>query len=164
MIESSRNIVGLSVQRLFGLYDYDFGTYAGDRTIEPSLLILYGENGSGKTTLLRLIFHLLSKEQNRGHRSQLGTVPLTHFRVRLGDGTEVGISRTPEAVNGTYQFFVSLPTDQIQSCVVVVDQNGTASPGPDAASQAQWTATMKALSALDVALYYLPDNRRPEFE
>ena len=145
---TATNITGVLVERLFGLYDYALGTYGTDGKFEPNLVVLYGDNGSGKTTLLRLIYHVLSKEQKRGHRTALGAIPLRRFQVRLEDGTEVGMVRDQDPIKGTYRFFVA--------------QDGTANPAADPDSQERWAATMDALGSLNVALYYLPDNRRPE--
>ncbi|PYR95692.1 MAG: hypothetical protein DMF84_00010 [Acidobacteria bacterium] len=159
---TATNITGVLVERLFGLYDYALGTYGTDGKFEPNLVVLYGDNGSGKTTLLRLIYHVLSKEQKRGHRTALGAIPLRRFQVRLEDGTEVGMVRDQDPIKGTYRFFVARPGVAEQACVAIVAQDGTANPAADPDSQERWAATMDALGSLNVALYYLPDNRRPE--
>jgi len=163
-IASSTNITGVLVERLFGLYDYGLGAYGHEQPFESNLIVLYGDNGCGKTTLLRLVYHLLSKEQKRGHRTALGRIPLRRFQVRLEDGTEVGIARDGESINGTYRFFITRPGSVEHSCVAVVDQEGGANPAADPESQERWATTMQALASLNVALYYLPDDRRPESE
>src|SRR6266496_4865910 len=92
-----------SVERLFGLYSYSFEEPTPDLA---RLMILYGDNGCGKTTILRLIFHLLSKEDDRGHRSYLGGVPFRRFSVTLGDTTEVVAERSGEELIGTHRLTI----------------------------------------------------------
>jgi energy-coupling factor transporter ATP-binding protein EcfA2 len=61
----------LSVQRLFGQYNYELKDRASAKDSASRLLLLYGENGSGKTTILRTLFFLLSHLDKRGHKSQV---------------------------------------------------------------------------------------------
>src|SRR5438094_7846525 len=160
--EAPTNITGVMVERLFGLYDYALGKYGDGQPFESNLIVLYGDNGCGKTTLLRLVYHLLSKEQKRGHRTALGSIPLRRFVVRLEDGSEVGMARDGESIRGSYRFFIARPGSDERSCLAVMNQEGAVSPPGEPESEAHWAATMEALASLNVALYYLPDNRRPE--
>lgn len=158
----SANVTGVRVEQLFGLYDYALGDYAENRAFGPSLVVLYGDNGSGKTTLLRLINHTLSKELKGGHRTALAKFPLKRFQVRVADGSEVGLVREGDSIQGGYTFFVRRPGGIEHSTVALVDQTGGVNPAPDPDAQVRWSATMDALKSLNLALYYLPDDRRPE--
>jgi energy-coupling factor transporter ATP-binding protein EcfA2 len=160
----STNVTGVLVEHLFGLYDYALGSYSGGKAFESSLTVLYGENGCGKTTLLRLVYHLLSKEQKAGHRTALARIPVRRCQVQLADGSEVGLERDGKSLKGRYRYYVRRPQAPEQSCEAILDQTGAVIPAPDPESQAHWAATMEALTSLDVALYYLTDNRRPESE
>lgn len=87
-------ISGISVSRLFNLYDYILPAKGEFQNV----VILYGSNGTGKTTILRLVFHLLSAAGNRGHRTALHSVPFKTLRVYLRNGLRVEAHR-PGDVN-----------------------------------------------------------------
>lgn len=75
-------ITSFQVDKLFGLYTYkvpEIGELA-------DAAILYGDNGVGKSTLLRLVFHLLSAAQDRGHRIALYKTEFQRLEVTLSSG------------------------------------------------------------------------------
>lgn len=57
--------------------------------------ILYGDNGVGKSTLLRLVFHLLSAANDKGHRTALSNSNFESLEVDLSSG--VTLSARPTA-------------------------------------------------------------------
>ena len=57
----------IRVEGLFGLYTYE----VPQTGVLDNAAILYGDNGVGKSTMLRLVFHLLSSANNKGHRTAL---------------------------------------------------------------------------------------------
>ena len=67
MINSQALITSIKVKKLFGLYTYELPY----KDLFSDAVILYGDNGVGKSTLLRLVFHLLSSANDRGHRRAL---------------------------------------------------------------------------------------------
>lgn len=78
-------IQSIKVEGLFGLYEYTLPT-------EGSLqngAILYGDNGAGKSTILRLVFHLLSAANNKGHRNALYKADFSKLEVDLSNGVKV---------------------------------------------------------------------------
>jgi ABC-type molybdenum transport system ATPase subunit/photorepair protein PhrA len=75
-------ITGIRVKGLFGLYTYELPK-AGDFS---DATILYGDNGVGKSTLLRLVFHLLSAADDRGHRTALYQADFERLEVDLSSG------------------------------------------------------------------------------
>lgn len=80
-------IESVKVEKLFGLYDYEFNKEIGQN---PSgFMILYGDNGTGKTTILKILYHLFSSEVQRGHKSQLANIRFKSIVVRLVDGSIV---------------------------------------------------------------------------
>src|SRR5690349_4919635 len=96
---NSHAVVHLSIEGLFGQYNYELPK---DNHEDLSrLFILYGENGSGKTTLLKLVYHALSPEDNRGHRSFIARTKFNRFAIGLQDGTVLEIQRTVRRSNGT---------------------------------------------------------------
>lgn len=72
-------ITKIYIENLFGLYTYSLpknGDFSGAS-------ILYGDNGVGKSTILRLVFHLLSISNSRGHRTALYEAQFDFFKVEL---------------------------------------------------------------------------------
>jgi len=82
---TARLISSIRVEKLFGLYTYDVPD-AGELS---TAAILYGDNGVGKSTLLRIVFHLLSAADNRGHRTALYNSQFTRLEVVLATGVKL---------------------------------------------------------------------------
>lgn len=82
---SSSTITRVAIKGLFGLYDY---VLPEDRNLQ-NVAILYGDNGTGKTTLLKLVFHLLSPANNRGHRTYLYNTDFQSLDVHLASGHKI---------------------------------------------------------------------------
>ena len=81
-IVTAQLITRIRVYGLFGLYTYELPK-SGDFS---DATILYGDNGVGKTTLLRLVFHLLSAADDRGHRTALYQADFDRLEVDLSSG------------------------------------------------------------------------------
>lgn len=78
-------IQSIKVEGLFGLYTYTLPTEG----FLQNGAILYGDNGAGKSTILRLVFHLLSAENNRGHRNALYKADFKLLEVNLSAGVSI---------------------------------------------------------------------------
>jgi len=78
-------ITKIRVDSLFGLYTYDLPE-EGQLT---DAAILYGDNGVGKSTLLRLVYHLLSAANDRGHRTALFKSNFKRLEVNLSSGVRL---------------------------------------------------------------------------
>lgn len=76
---SQQLVKSISVEGLFGLYDYHLELDNGF----DNAVILYGDNGVGKSTILRLAFHLLSAKGDRGHRTALFKTRFYKLEVTL---------------------------------------------------------------------------------
>lgn len=106
----AKQIKKITVEKLFGLYDYVL-------TIDPSnsdnVFILYGDNGAGKSTILKLTYHLLSSELGNGHKTYIANVPFKLFSVEFDDGTLVQAEREDinQELTGTYTFIYKGDTD-----------------------------------------------------
>lgn len=85
-----RHIRTITVEKLFGLYDYKLTV---DSSISDNVFILYGDNGTGKSTLLKLTYHLLSSEVGQAHKTFLANIPFRFFSIEFNDGTLVAASR-----------------------------------------------------------------------
>jgi energy-coupling factor transporter ATP-binding protein EcfA2 len=75
-------ITAIRVEKLFGLYTYSLPE-SGQMS---NASILYGDNGVGKSTLLRLVFHLLSAANDKGHRTALSNADFKVLEVDLSSG------------------------------------------------------------------------------
>ena len=101
---SSRSLIRVDVEGLFGVFDYRIETKS-----DPSnLLILYGDNGSGKTTLLESIHHLLSPAMNHGHRKYLSSVQFRRLAVHFTDGWQMSAER-PSSQIGDFSIVCTDP-------------------------------------------------------
>lgn len=144
------SVVCINVKKLFGRYTYNLQIKEKDTQLEDSLLILYGDNGSGKTTILKLLFHLLSPRQNRGHRTVLAQIPFAEFSVSLADGTYLVASREPGKLTGA--FSIQLSRDKNVTTVNYhFDQNGKLRGEDD--------GFLQSLSRLQINIFLLADDR-----
>ena len=82
---TAKLISSIRIDKLFGLYTYVIPD-PGELT---NAAILYGDNGVGKSTLLRLVFHLLSAANDRGHRTALYKTDFQRLEVTLSSGTRL---------------------------------------------------------------------------
>ena len=97
---SAIQIKRVKVEKLFGLYDYDFSKEGGQNP--SSFMILYGDNGTGKSTILKILYHLLSSEDHRGHKSQLANIQFRKISIELADGAVVEANRSSSPYVGDY--------------------------------------------------------------
>jgi energy-coupling factor transporter ATP-binding protein EcfA2 len=147
---------------LFGLYTYDIAVPGSTGQKGPSLLILYGDNGTGKTTVLQLVYRLLAKEENRGHRTFLARVPFRSLVVRLDSGYIVEASRAHEELVGGYQILVKPPSGfEIRAEALVDDRLVVkSSEFMSGDQQARWRQYLQALADLDITFFFFADDRR----
>lgn len=103
-----RYITRVSVQKLFGLYDYEVSMPLVDNN---NLTILYGDNGVGKSTLLRMVYFLLSSKRATGHKTALANIVFRFIEVELSDGTKVIADRSDSSTlrKGGYTLTLKSP-------------------------------------------------------
>jgi hypothetical protein len=82
---TARLISSIRIEKLFGLYTYNIPA----KEELSNSAILYGDNGVGKSTILRLVFHLLSAGDNRGHRTALYNAEFLKLDVLLTSGVRL---------------------------------------------------------------------------
>jgi energy-coupling factor transporter ATP-binding protein EcfA2 len=111
---SAPRIERITIRGLFGAYDYTLekseGVALGDT------VILYGDNGSGKTTILRLVFHMLSAANNRGHRHAIARTPFKSFGIEMSNGVLLRAERPGEDLIGAYDLLVEFPDRETLRC------------------------------------------------
>ena len=82
---TAKLISSIRIEKLYGLYTYVIPDI-GELT---NAAILYGDNGVGKSTILRLVFHLLSAANDRGHRTALYKSDFQRLEVTLSSGARL---------------------------------------------------------------------------
>jgi energy-coupling factor transporter ATP-binding protein EcfA2 len=109
LVGSPHHIKSINISNLFGRYSY---TIPNEAEFLTDINILYGLNGSGKTTILRLVFHLLSPSESRGHRTAISQTPFSDLVVTLNDGTVISATKNSQLLIGPVQFSIKLPESQ----------------------------------------------------
>lgn len=149
---TTRAIKRVVVKRLFGAYDYDLfpppNAMDADR-----LLVLYGDNGTGKTTVLKALFHLLSPETGQGHKSALVQVPLSRLEVQFTTGDQVWLQRKEGQLVGSYVLGLRMNKKKEKTCEFRATDEGAIKPSEEINS------FLQLLSSLDLAFYFLSDDR-----
>jgi len=145
------SVVRIEVERLFGRYTYTLSKEDQHRQLDSSLVILYGDNGSGKTTILKLLFHLLSPAQNRGHRTFLAQTPFAKFSVLLADGTQIVCTRGQGKLTGSFQVKILRGEEIVPPVNYEVDDNRKVKSEDD--------KFIRTLNNLQLSQFFLGDDR-----
>ena len=170
MTEFNRRIEHIEVVRLFGRYDYTLELNDEDEDVDNAtrLSVLYGDNGTGKTTILALIFHLISSEDGRGHKSHIATIPFQKFGVTFADGTRIVAERPSGTVIGGYDLKLYTGEQLDVSTQVDVDPNsGSVTPR---SGSSEFADVLKIIESRCPEVFYLKDSRDlasdtiPEFD
>src|SRR6266550_82406 len=155
--QAPHSIARIEVDQLFGRYDYRLPETDREIPQLSKLFVLYGDNGSGKTTILRLLFDLLSAADDRGHRSALAEVPFRTFRVFLADGTTIVADRA-RRVTGSYSVEIARGSKTLIAADWVPAHQREQAKG--AARNQQWAQMIQKLGELNLAVYFMTDDRR----
>lgn len=157
-------IARVSVEGLFGQYNYELPA-AGKEGVDFSrLFIMYGENGSGKTTLLKLIYHTLSPEGGQGHRSFLGRTRFNRFAIELADGTVVeAIRRVPQRGGGG-SLLLALHREARTLATVELELDEQLGVPDRVKQEDRLKEVLGEIGKLRIRLYYLSDDRRHQGE
>lgn len=160
----AHRITSVFVQDLFGLHTYDIKIGGTSGVPGPTLLVLYGDNGTGKTTVLQLIYHLLGKEDNRGHRSYLARIPFRQLRVTLDPATTIEAYRTDQNLVGSYRLRISREKAVLAEAEVIADPDLTVRSSTTGAPKQRdmLQSFLRGLAALDLTFFLLTDDRRSD--
>ena len=149
----------IRVAKLFGHFTYDLDFAHNEQGQASRLALLYGDNGSGKTTLLRLLFHLLSPVDNRGHKTVIARTKFESFEVHLADGTKILATRQQNRVAGDLELRIERGGRRLETLPLKVGKDGSVKMKgtPD---EALVTKFLHRLAQLNVEILFMRDNRR----
>jgi len=151
-------ITRITVNELFGRYSYDLR--CDESTLDCSqLLLLYGENGTGKTTILSIVYHLVSKEPGKGHRTALAKSRFKRLSVQLSDGTELSATRSRDNLVGTFRM-VFKRRRKTYTFAYNADKEGEITLSPE--QRVKHLLFNELLP--DLNLFFLPDDRKMSTE
>jgi len=149
----------ISIEGLFGKYDYDLPSREVGELDLSRLFIMYGENGSGKTTLLKLIYHALSPEDNQGHRTFLAQTRFHRFAIELHDGTVLETIRKLYKGGGLLYLAVHKDMRTIANVELRLSDDLSV-PGKESMKEFQpYKDYIDKLEELKIRVYYLSDDR-----
>lgn len=149
--ESSLSVTRIEIEKLFGKYTYALSKEVASTGSLSSLFILYGDNGSGKTTILKLLFHLLSPSEDRGHHSFIAQIPFSKFAVSLAGGTDIVVSREENYLHGPFQIELLEKGKSVSKVKYKVNDSGT----PNGLDK----NLLRRLSELQLSVFFLGDDR-----
>lgn len=155
MIKKKINVSSISkiiVEGLFGKFNYVLPNDEKKDTDFSKIIILYGLNGSGKTTLLQMLFHLISPEGNKGHRTYLADIKFKTFVVKFIDGTEISVKRESCSI-GPFTIYIKKNNKTISVYHFTHFKRG------EEEDEITYNKFINNLKKLDVASYFLTDER-----
>ena len=159
------SIAEIDVVGLFGVYDYHLSPSSAAGGSAARLLILYGDNGSGKTTLLKMVSHLLSPADDRGHRTFLARTPFRRLRIALSNGTVVEAEK--EVTSGQQELTLRVTPvggPPCQSSVPISEDGSVNQERRSVTLQEEWAGVILQLKRLGLSIYFLGDDRKAEAE
>ena len=157
-IEESASIVAIECEALFGHYTYNLRpAYELDSVVGPKLLLLYGDNGSGKTTIAKLLFHMLSTADTRGHLTFLARTKFRRFCVHFENGSSLTAGRVDDRIDGPYILTITDAHGNEQSLDVNTNQEGSVTNDDVDESARQELYALCPATTLNI--YFLSDNR-----
>ncbi|MGN6552723.1 MAG: AAA family ATPase [Verrucomicrobiota bacterium] len=152
-------VQSIKVRRLFGHFDYDLDFTCATEAGPNRLSILYGDNGSGKTTILKLLFHLLSPVESRGHKTVVTQTKFSLFEVTLANGTRVIAERPGNKFSGSIELRIEKRDAVLESLKLKPDEDGSVSlrGTPDMPKLGKF---LHRLRSLNVEILFMRDTRR----
>jgi energy-coupling factor transporter ATP-binding protein EcfA2 len=152
-------VSSIKVEKLFGHFNYDLDFACPSEPGTNRLSILYGDNGSGKTTILKLLFHLLSPVESRGHKTVLVQTKFSLFQVTLANGTRVIAERPKNKISGGLELRIEREGNVQHSMKLQAEADGSVSLGgtPDMPKLRKF---LHELKSLNVEILFMRDNRR----
>lgn len=106
----SKQIKSIIVEKLFGRYDYELSIPSD---ANENVFILYGDNGTGKSTILRLMYHLLSTEVGRSHKSYIANIVFKSLTITFDDNIIVRVHRNDDNEDLIGNYWLSYKNEDV---------------------------------------------------
>lgn len=157
--ENSLSIKSIEVTKLFGYYTYKLNKNELSGT--HKLLILYGDNGSGKTTLLRLLFYLLSTQDNVGHKTEIAKIKFKKIEICFENGITVSALREGQNYEGSYKYRISENDVEKYNILLKVNQSGAIrfQAKNERTADLEYSSALSYLKQLNLSIFFLTDDR-----
>ena len=152
-----RAIAKIEVKKLFGRYDYEIPIGKDANTETPRVCLLYGDNGTGKTTILKLIFHLLSASNKRGHRTFVARTPFQRFDIVFSDSSRITATRPKDDLVGGFNLELAIGGRRPEVARIDTDPETGGVSSDSITPQAE--ALAEKTTELELDVFYLGDTR-----
>lgn len=151
----------VTIEKLFGRYSYTFPTDSMETLFGKyrRLILLYGDNGSGKTTILRLVFHLLSPESRRSHRTFIVQTPFQRLAVNFANGIVIEASRPDGIWEGAFTMSVTRDSVEILRVEFSPNEEGIIPTRRSRAEMRDERRLLGFIEDLGLGVYFLADDR-----
>ena len=152
----THSIKDIAIEGLFGRYDYMI--HLDDPSADvPQVSLVYGDNGTGKTTILELVFHLLSSDPARGHRTFVARTPFRRLGICFSDRSQLVASRAHNDLVGSFELEFIRCDGQVERAMVEADPDTGAVPAKSTSEDLK--SVLNCISELSLDVFYLGDSR-----
>lgn len=155
----SVTIKSITVEKLFGLYDYKLVASTDN---ENKLLILYGDNGCGKTTILKLTYHLLATQRRRGHKTFIVQTSFKSVVVELSNNITI-IAHREKDITGAYWLTIKKGNKTKGKLFCEPDEDNIVTT-KSAEEEKRFNEFDNYIASIGLALYFLSDDRQIHFD
>ena len=122
-------------------------------------MILYGNNGSGKTIILQTLFHLLSSEVSKGHKTVVANNRFNIFQVKFNNHTIIRAERDGENQIGSFKMVIQRSGKQRDEYFFKASREDDQYKIKTQENEEEYTGFLRKLSDINISVYFLSDIR-----
>jgi len=150
----------IAVNGLFGQFDYDLPGVSTEEVDLSRLMLLYGENRSGKTPLLKMVYHLLSPEDGKGHRTYLARTRFNSLIVEFANSVTIRAVRQMGGRTGILSLSIEKESHVVDTIDLPITHECKVPPSSELPNGDHWKQFLEQIRSLRIRLYYLSDDRK----